>query len=89
MFLRPLFEEEEEEEEEDEPVFVLTDEWRDFFAKSEAKRKLGSLYLLNVLSLSHQFLATKFYFFDFKLILIIGLLLLMTEKKLAKKGKKH
>ncbi|KAF5741290.1 hypothetical protein HS088_TW10G00286 [Tripterygium wilfordii] len=30
----------EEEEEEDEPVFVLTDEWRDFFAKSEAKRKL-------------------------------------------------
>ncbi|KAM6575868.1 hypothetical protein CsatA_024195 [Cannabis sativa] len=32
--------EEEEEEEEDELIFVLTDEWRDFFAKSEAKRKL-------------------------------------------------
>ncbi|XP_039021421.1 uncharacterized histidine-rich protein DDB_G0274557-like isoform X2 [Hibiscus syriacus] len=29
-----------EEEEEDEPIFVLTDEWREFFAKSEAKRKL-------------------------------------------------
>ncbi|XP_020206404.1 uncharacterized protein LOC109791513 [Cajanus cajan] len=28
------------EEEDDEPVFVLTDEWREFFAKSEAKRKL-------------------------------------------------
>ena len=31
-----------EEEDDDEPVFVLTDEWREFFAKSEAKRKLGS-----------------------------------------------
>ncbi|KAM3731464.1 hypothetical protein ACB098_12G165300 [Castanea mollissima] len=29
-----------EEEDDDEPVFVLTDEWREFFAKSEAKRKL-------------------------------------------------
>ncbi|XP_061341118.1 uncharacterized protein LOC133287503 [Gastrolobium bilobum] len=28
------------EEEDDEPVFVLTDEWREFFAKSEARRKL-------------------------------------------------
>ncbi|KAG4938681.1 hypothetical protein AAZX31_16G082100 [Glycine max] len=28
------------EEEEDEPVFVLTDEWREFFAQSEARRKL-------------------------------------------------
>ncbi|XP_004510247.1 uncharacterized protein [Cicer arietinum] len=28
------------DEEDDEPVFVLTDEWREFFAKSEAKRKL-------------------------------------------------
>ncbi|XP_055830302.1 uncharacterized protein LOC129899379 [Solanum dulcamara] len=27
------------EDEEDEPIFVLTDEWRDFFAKSEAKRR--------------------------------------------------
>ena len=35
-----------EEEEEDEPIFVLTDEWRDFFAKSEAKRKLGSLFII-------------------------------------------
>jgi len=30
------------EEEDDDPVFVLTDEWREFFAKSEARRKLGS-----------------------------------------------
>ncbi|TQD76237.1 hypothetical protein C1H46_038264 [Malus baccata] len=29
-----------EEEEDDDPVFVLTDEWKEFFAKSEAKRKL-------------------------------------------------
>uniref|UniRef100_F6I7H4 Uncharacterized protein n=1 Tax=Vitis vinifera TaxID=29760 RepID=F6I7H4_VITVI len=29
-----------EEEEDEEPVFVLTDEWMEFFAKSEAKRKL-------------------------------------------------
>ncbi|MED6114899.1 hypothetical protein PIB30_085005 [Stylosanthes scabra] len=28
-----------DEEEDDEPVFVLTDEWREFFAKSEARRK--------------------------------------------------
>ncbi|EPS68664.1 hypothetical protein M569_06107 [Genlisea aurea] len=28
------------EEEEEEAVFVLTDEWRDFFAKSEANRNL-------------------------------------------------
>ncbi|OMO95009.1 hypothetical protein COLO4_16103 [Corchorus olitorius] len=28
------------EGEEEEPVFVLSDEWREFFAKSEAKRKL-------------------------------------------------
>ncbi|KAE9611100.1 hypothetical protein Lalb_Chr07g0194111 [Lupinus albus] len=31
---------EDDEELDDEPVFVLTDEWREFFAKSEAKRKL-------------------------------------------------
>ncbi|XP_047333285.1 SKI/DACH domain-containing protein 1-like [Impatiens glandulifera] len=30
-----------EEEEEDDPVFVLTDEWREFFAQSEAKRRLA------------------------------------------------
>ncbi|KAB2602171.1 histidine-rich protein [Pyrus ussuriensis x Pyrus communis] len=29
-----------EEEEDDDPVFVLTDEWKEFFAKSGAKRKL-------------------------------------------------
>ncbi|KAL1293489.1 uncharacterized protein LOC107618160 isoform X3 [Arachis ipaensis] len=28
-----------DEEEDDEPIFVLTDEWREFFAKSEARRK--------------------------------------------------
>ncbi|XP_044493055.1 SKI/DACH domain-containing protein 1-like [Mangifera indica] len=32
---------EEEEEEAEEPIFVLTDEWREFFAASEAKRKLA------------------------------------------------
>ncbi|XP_041992380.1 SKI/DACH domain-containing protein 1-like [Salvia splendens] len=34
-------EDENEEEEEEDPIFVLTDEWREFFAKSEAKRKLA------------------------------------------------
>lgn len=29
----------------EEPVFVLTDEWREFFAKSEAKRKQGSIFI--------------------------------------------
>ncbi|KAB2636601.1 hypothetical protein D8674_027135 [Pyrus ussuriensis x Pyrus communis] len=29
-----------EEEEDDEPIFVLTDEWKEFLAKCEAKRKL-------------------------------------------------
>ncbi|KAL5798706.1 hypothetical protein ACOSQ2_003526 [Xanthoceras sorbifolium] len=28
-------------EDDDKPIFVLTDEWREFFAASEAKRKLG------------------------------------------------
>ncbi|XP_074563871.1 uncharacterized protein LOC141820451 isoform X2 [Curcuma longa] len=28
-------------DDDDEVVFVLTEEWRDFFAKSEAKRKIG------------------------------------------------
>lgn len=27
----------------EEPVFILTDEWREFFAQSEAKRKKGSI----------------------------------------------
>ena len=31
-----------EEEDDEEPVFVLTDEWMEFFAKSEAKRKSGN-----------------------------------------------
>ncbi|KAL6208988.1 hypothetical protein ACLB2K_019931 [Fragaria x ananassa] len=34
------FEEEEEEDDDEDPIFVLTDEWKEFFAKSEAKRKL-------------------------------------------------
>lgn len=29
------------DDDDDEVVFVLTEEWRDFFAKSEAKRKIG------------------------------------------------
>lgn len=36
-----------EEEDDDDPVFVLTDEWKEFFAKSEAKRKLGTLFLVS------------------------------------------
>ncbi|KAL6967977.1 hypothetical protein U1Q18_033781 [Sarracenia purpurea var. burkii] len=31
----------EEKEDEEEPVFVLTDEWKEFFAESEAKRRLA------------------------------------------------
>lgn len=31
-----------EDDEEEEPVFVLTDEWAEFFAKSDAKRRLGN-----------------------------------------------
>lgn len=38
---RPLHAEEAEVDEEEEPVFVLTDEWAEFFAKSEAKRRLA------------------------------------------------
>lgn len=38
-----------EEEEDEEPVFVLTDEWMEFFAKSEAKRKLGSSSFFHIL----------------------------------------
>jgi hypothetical protein len=37
-----LHAEEQAEEEDEEPVFVLTDEWAEFFAKSDAKRRLGS-----------------------------------------------
>ncbi|KAK2662743.1 hypothetical protein Ddye_001317 [Dipteronia dyeriana] len=32
--------EEDEDDDDDEPIFVLTDEWREFFAASEVKRKL-------------------------------------------------
>ncbi|CAN6684821.1 unnamed protein product [Malus baccata var. baccata] len=39
-----------EEEEDDEPIFVLTDEWKEFFAKSEAKRKLGTLFSVSLFS---------------------------------------
>lgn len=64
-----------EEEDDDEPVFVLTDEWREFFAKSEAKRKLGSGF-------SPAFL------YPLKLV-CFNLHLCLTEKKQAKKnGKK-
>lgn len=37
-----------EAEDEVEYAFVLTDEWKEFFAKSEAKRRLGSWCLLSV-----------------------------------------
>ncbi|KAI9077211.1 hypothetical protein K1719_040782 [Acacia pycnantha] len=32
-----------DEEEDEEPIFVLTDEWRDFFAESEARRQQEKL----------------------------------------------
>ena len=31
-----------DDDEDEEPVFVLTDEWAEFFAKADAKRKLGN-----------------------------------------------
>lgn len=37
---------EHQEEEEGDPVFVLTDEWKEFFAKSEAKRRIGRSHLV-------------------------------------------
>ncbi|XLT05746.1 hypothetical protein HN51_044495 [Arachis hypogaea] len=30
-----------DEEEDDKPIFFLTDEWREFFAKAEARKKHG------------------------------------------------
>ncbi|MED6162153.1 hypothetical protein PIB30_067625 [Stylosanthes scabra] len=39
-----------DEEENDEPVFVLTDEWREFFPKSEARRKQGIMYTYSQIS---------------------------------------
>lgn len=39
-----------EKEEDDESIFVLTDEWKEFFAKSEAKRKLGTLFSVSLFS---------------------------------------
>lgn len=43
-----------EDDEEDDPVFILTDEWREFFAKSEEKRKLGTSYFLSAFRLSEM-----------------------------------
>ncbi|KAI3997809.1 hypothetical protein MKX01_007696 [Papaver californicum] len=40
QFVHEEFQLEEEQEEEEEPMYVMTDEWLEFFAKSEAKRKL-------------------------------------------------
>lgn len=42
-------EEEYENDEEEEVIFVLTDEWKEFFAKSEAKRRLGNFYYSRVI----------------------------------------
>jgi hypothetical protein len=44
------------DKEDDEPVFVLTDEWREFFAKSQAKRKLGNSLHTYIYSLVMQFM---------------------------------
>lgn len=48
-FINRMLEEQEndglQEEEDDDPVFVLTDEWREFFAKSEAERKQSKALL--------------------------------------------
>lgn len=41
-------EQELEAEVEVEYTFVLTDEWKEFFAKSEAKRRLGTWRILSV-----------------------------------------
>jgi hypothetical protein len=30
------------EDDDEDPMFVLTDEWAEFFAKSDAKRRLGN-----------------------------------------------
>ncbi|KAB1225545.1 hypothetical protein CJ030_MR1G002454 [Morella rubra] len=56
-FATPMLQEQEQEhvgfedDEEDDPVFILTDEWREFFAKSEEKRKLGTSYFLSAFRL--------------------------------------
>ena len=65
----------EEEEDDEDPIFVLTDEWKEFFAKSEAKRKLGTPFLgLRTIS---------------KIMTFFGLIFgLVAERKQAKKGKK-
>lgn len=47
-------------EEDDEPVFVMTDEWREFFAKSEARRKLGNSF--HTYSHVMQFMCALLYF---------------------------
>jgi hypothetical protein len=49
-----------DEEDDDEPVFVLTDEWREFFAKSQAKRKLGNSLHTYIYSLVMQFMCVNF-----------------------------
>ncbi|KAI3926088.1 hypothetical protein MKW98_028224 [Papaver atlanticum] len=40
QFVHEEYQLEEEQEEEEEAMYVMTDEWLEFFAKSEAKRKL-------------------------------------------------
>ncbi|KAH9603666.1 hypothetical protein KSS87_009242 [Heliosperma pusillum] len=37
-----------EDEEDEELIFVMTDEWRDFFAKSDARRREGDILKKNV-----------------------------------------
>lgn len=54
-----------DDDEDDDMVFVLTDEWREFFAKSEAKRILGKnifklqCYILFVPSLVMEYKYTS------------------------------
>lgn len=33
-------------DEDEDPIFVMTDEWREFFAKSEARRRAGTTILI-------------------------------------------
>lgn len=50
-------------EQEEEPVFIMTDEWREFFAKSDAKRRLGSSNSISLFFSLCSFFCFVFFFF--------------------------
>jgi hypothetical protein len=74
--------EEEEEDDDDDPIFVLTDEWKEFFARSEARRKLGSVFSFATFCLLRTILYVIF-------LLFIVSFLLCVEKQQGKKKEKH